>query len=84
MNRKTSLYTLRLDYSVHALAIGQALDALNVTVTDRGDKSVSWRATDDADATRTATAALVHAGIPDTTATLTTGLGVHRRTVAEQ
>lgn len=78
--RRTSVYTLRVQTRQQVDALAAVLSA---PISDHGDLALSWRDTDDASATAVATAALSAAGIT-TPATLTTGLGIARRTVAVQ
>ena len=78
--RRTSVYTLRVQTREQVDALAAVLSA---PISDHGDLALSWRDTDDASATAVATAALSAAGITGP-ATLTTGLGVARRTVAVQ
>ena len=79
--RRTSAYTLRFPTAEQAQA---AAAALAVPVNDTGDLSVSWRATGDLSAISTAEAALAMVGLASAPGVvLTTGLGIHRRTVAE-
>lgn len=79
-NRRTSNYTLHVPGSDTA-----DLDRLQQVlppITDRQEHGLTFRATDDEDAARLSARAMDEAGIPeDTEAHLTTGLGVHRRTV---
>lgn len=81
VNRRTSNYTLHLPGSTPA-----DLDRLTQTlppITDRQTHGLTFRATDDETACRVSARAMDEAGLPEETqAHLTTGLGIHRRTVA--
>lgn len=82
--RRTSNYTVRFANSPEGQGhAARFASALSVPVQDHGATAITFRSADDASATETATAALSAAGIT-AQATLTTGLGVHRRTVAVQ
>lgn len=72
-NRRTSLYTFRTGHPTMTVA---RLRAAGITIQDHGQGSVSWRAADD----RAALYARKNV-IGNLDGTLTTGLGVHRRTV---
>jgi hypothetical protein len=76
--RRTSVYTVR---DLPAEAVEMLAAALRVPVSDRGEASVSYRASNDRSARGHALAALRTIGLPTSEATLTTGLGVHRREI---
>ena len=79
--RRTSIYTLRFPTREQ---VQQTADTIDALIIDRGDFAVSWRAGSDTDAIATATRALHAAGLASAPGVvLTTGLGIHRRTVAE-
>lgn len=78
MNRRTSVYTLHLEDHTTTKAIAHGFPT---ALQDQGETSLSFRARDDQDARQIAADAL--AGLDDPY-TLTTGLGVHRRTVTTQ
>lgn len=78
--RQSSLYTLRVNTASQAAALAAVLPVIQ----DHGPTHVGFRAADDTDATEQATAALHAAGLDHVAATLTTGLGAHRRDVAVQ
>jgi hypothetical protein len=79
VTRTRSTYTL---YLTSQQATDRIAEALPV-VQDYGSRCVSFRADDDKEAMRTATDALAAAGETGG-ATLTTGLGIHKRLVAVQ
>jgi len=80
MNRKTSLYTIRLIEPDDAVVLlDQIADGLRhegYGVADYGSTTLSFRAKDDEEALAVAIEATAH--IPTT---LSTGMGVHRREV---
>ena len=78
MDRRTSPYTLRLADTAAASRVAEHLP-----VTDHGATTVGFRAKNDEEAMEKSTAALEAAGVLEG-AWLTTGLGVHKRTVATQ
>lgn len=77
-NRRTSVYTIRLQDQFAADVAAFELREANVPISDHGDASVSFRAPSDAAAARIANRAVATV---EGSAYLTTGLGVHRRTV---
>jgi uncharacterized protein with GYD domain len=78
--RRTSTYTIRLTEATpeRVEAVRRALTQRGVRIIDLGDAAVSYRSAGDTDAMQTAAAAMEKLWA---TWTLTTGLGVHRRTV---
>lgn len=80
-NRRTSNYTLHVPTSTQT-----TLDRLTQTlppITDRQEHGLTFRAPDDDTACRVSARAMDDAGIPEAAAAhLTTGLGIHHRTVA--
>lgn len=82
--RATSIYTIRLTVvadRAHRREILAAIAAHLPAVLDHGDNSVSFRAAGDASAILIARAAAAAADDWWFCAELTTGLGIHRRTV---
>lgn len=78
MTRSSSIYTLRFTSAEHAAAAAARMPDAGINTCDRGDLTVSWRSAGDTEAIATADLLISD----ETPATLTTGLGVHRRTVA--
>lgn len=87
-NRRTSTYSLRFAAgSVDAIpTLRKHIEGRGFKIVDEGVTTLAWRAESDAAAIDTATAAIATADAdrPEPIqAVLSTGLGVHRRTVAE-
>lgn len=78
-NRRSSIYTIRLTNPGDVALVTDCLTAAGTPVVDQGDASVSFRAADDDAANRTLDHALSGYTFPEHI--VTTGLGVHRRTV---
>lgn len=79
VNRRTSVYTIR---TLDVTRVARSLRAAQVPIIDQGEESVSFRAPGDAEAQE-----VTHGiAVRDTAEAweLTTGLGVHRRTVCSQ
>jgi hypothetical protein len=78
MNRQTSVYTLHVDPDV----VDQIAPTFPAPLQDRGSESLSFRAADDAAALAVIDTALAGVEINRWLGgCLTTGLGVHKRTV---
>jgi hypothetical protein len=76
--RRTSVYTLRVNPADadSITAIRKRIEDAGTLIVDEGGTTLSYRTTDDQAAVQIASAV-----VGDTRAQLTTGLGVHRRTV---